>query len=809
MLAVTALVIVIGRWGAGLYTEYQWYASLDALAIWRARAGTMVALGSASFAIATLFAFVNFLAVRRSVVSLVVPRRLANIEIGEQVASHFLFGAVVLLAVLVGALLIAPLDGWHEALLAFSGKPFGEADPYFGADLGFFVYWLPFETSLHLWAVVVLTAITGLVVILYALTPSLRWERGTLFVSAYVRRHFIMLGAVVLLVLAWSYRLGMYRALAFGGGPAGVFTSTDHQLVPVMLLLAVYTACAGLVVGWAGWTGQTRLAFATVTTVLLFSLAARTIAPLVMRRSVDSASNAPGEAPYLLTRLNFTRRAYGVDRMHAELLGAGFGNTSDVASRLAVWDGATLARAVERGSRVRTVGNRAGWQATAGSLSATVVERISDAAGGSHDAWSIVRYEAGRADERGAPRRVIDASSAGDLLLAGEPAVFDSAPSYTVMSDSLGQIAGVELASTRSRLMYSWSLQNFRLLFGDLPPNRPVIVQRRAIRERLQALTPFFEQGGEIVPIVTGDTLYWAVELYATSASYPLSQRFTVLGEERSYLHHAATALVHAASGRVLLIATAAPDPVTTSWMMRFPALFKSVSSLSPPLRVQLPPISDGARVQALAFAAAGFRGDSLEVKHFAIPDGADSSAAAHEPTYALLPNLGGVASLWALLDSTERVRGTVAAIGGPSRATAWLPVASDGRRWGVVVDILRTADSTQRESGVVRAPLRVAPLVDRAIYVQPIFQWHSGTTPVLSRVAASYHDTARVAPSLSAALGIGSTAPSPGGGAQTALRPRADSLYRVMRDALGKGDWAGFGRAFNALGVILREPIP
>ena len=84
------------------------------------------------------------------------------------------------------------------------GRPFGETDPYFGADLGFFVYWLPFETAVHYWAIVVLVSITVLVILLYALTPSLRWERGTLHVSAYVRRHFTILGAVLLLILAWK-----------------------------------------------------------------------------------------------------------------------------------------------------------------------------------------------------------------------------------------------------------------------------------------------------------------------------------------------------------------------------------------------------------------------------------------------------------------------------------------------------------------------------------------------------------------------------------------------------------------------------
>ena len=39
---------------------------------------------------------------------------------------------------------------------------------------------------------------TVVVIFFYALTPSLRWDRGTLYVSHYVRRHLAALGAVLL-----------------------------------------------------------------------------------------------------------------------------------------------------------------------------------------------------------------------------------------------------------------------------------------------------------------------------------------------------------------------------------------------------------------------------------------------------------------------------------------------------------------------------------------------------------------------------------------------------------------------------------
>ena len=117
----------------------------------------------------------------------------------------------------------------------------------------------------------------------------------------------------------------------------------------------------------------------------------------------------------------------------------------------------------------------------------------------------------------------------------------------------------------------------------------------------------------------------------------------------------------------------------------------------TPALQAALPPILDGAQSQALAFAVAGFRGDSLEVRHFATLDAADSTVA-REPQRAAIPGMG-VASLWTLLDQQERVRGMVAAIGGATRETIWIPVAPDNQRWTATVDRLRVADSVTADA--------------------------------------------------------------------------------------------------------------
>jgi hypothetical protein len=803
-LAAAALLLVLGRWGSGLYTDYLWFASLGAESVWRARTATTLILGTASFAAASAFAFLNLYAVRQSVVSLVLPRRIANIEIGEEVPSRYLFLATCGLSMVLGAALTLPSATWTQALLARVGRPFGESDPYFGADLGFFVYWLPLETALYVWAMIVLVVVIAVVLILYSLTPSLKLMRGSLYVSAYVRRHFTMLGGVLLIALAWSYRLDMYRLLADGGGAGGAFTAVDHRVsVPATLLLSLVTLCAAVIVAWAGWSGQLRLAFFAVSAVLLLSLVARTVAPLVARRSADPVATELQERPYMATRLSYTRRAYGVDRMRAETLGTGFTSVAELARRTSVWDGATLARAAERSRDVRAMGSSVAWTASPEGLAALLVERGSAASGEGSDLWDIGRFSAGTSDENGLPVRLESGTGPDAGMVLEEPAVYDGAPEYSVLSDSAQGIAGVEMVSTRSRLAHAWSLQNFRLLFGELPLNRPTIVRRRDVRLRVRALAPFFVQGSDVLPVVAADSLYWAVELYAASGEYPLARRFPVLNEMRGYFQHAATALVHARSGRVRLVLAPSPEPVTESWAARFPQIFIRSTALPNVVQTALPPISDGARAQALAFAVAGFRGDSLEVRHFATPDAGDS-AASREPVHADLPSLG-VSALWPLLDAQERVRGVVAAIGGVSRGTAWIPLASDGQRWGSTIDRLATADSGAREAGTVRTPVRVAPVGGRPAYFQASFRGRPGASPSLNRVTAIVKDTVRAAPSLSAALGI-STPVAGGAGAEPRDgRARLEMLHRAMREALRRGDWTSFGSAFDSLGAALR----
>ena len=775
LIAGAAIVLLVGRGIAQIYTDYLWYASLGAADVWRARYSSLLALRLMCGTLATLFVFANLYAVRQSVVSLVLPRRIGNLDIGEEVPRRQLTWTAAALSLLIGIAFAWSQRDWSTFLAAGIGQPFGESDPYFAADLAFFVYRLPLELSLFTWTMTVVLIVIGLVVLLYALTPSLRWEQGGLYISGYVRRHLAMLAGVLLLVLAGD----------------GAFSYVDHRVaIPASLLLALVTLGAGLTVLWAGWTGQMRLAFAALTGVIVAALAARQLAPFIAKRAVANRDPAVRERPYEATRAGYTRRAFAVDRVTSGDSGIVFVTLAEAAPYVPVWDDGALRRASDRA----LPGAGVGWLASDSGIIAAVPTLVGGGA--------VATYAASATEENGTPARLLRA----DVRPEMPPVliVADSAARSMVVADSSGRIAGPSLEAPLARFAHALSMQDFRVWFGALPEPAPKLLARRTVRERVGALAPFFAQGNTIAPLWFADSLVWALELYSSSSSYPLSRRVLVAGADRAYFQHAATALVNATTGRTVLIADSLPDPIASSWMARFPRLFARPASLPMSIRRQMPPAREGARAQAAAFARFGTRSETDVARQIPPDEGADSALAETPPPLIAFPRLGTTGYVIPLLRS-ESVRGLFIALGGPSHRSIWLNAREPAPIWGEALDRLRAAD-TVSASLLVRGYVRAVPVANQIVLLQPRYDWRGGGAPRLLYVAAVTADTVRAARTL---LQLAGRLPEATPGGTKDFRGRVKELYGELRRASARGDWAAFGRAFDALGALLRERRP
>ncbi|HEX5436859.1 MAG TPA: UPF0182 family protein [Gemmatimonadaceae bacterium] len=823
-LVSVAAVLLLGRVVAGIYVAYRWYEALGAARLWRVETGLALALHGFSALLAALFAFANLYVVRRSIISLVLPRRVANVEIGEEVPGRYLVSAAVLLSAVLGAFLTLPRGSWMSLLLARSGMPFGDTDPYFTADIGFFAYWLPFETALFYWALVAVLVVLVVVVALYALTPSVEWKRGSVYVSHYVRRHLAVLVAILMLLLAWHYRLDAFHALITGSGPNGAFTYADlHAAIPVDVSLSIIAITASFLVGVFGWMGQPRIAAIAIAAVFVLSIGLRQVTPPLVRRAAAPGAQDTLDRPYLQMQAEYARHAFGVDRLHSPDSTLAIVSLRAAAPHVSAWDPGALARSVP-GSSGGGAATAIGWVPSPAGLLATVAQRpeTPPASARGLSPWTILRVTAARADSEGNPVVVGATGTSGQRQQPIEDVlVADSASGYLLVADPLHRVAAPALNTGLSRLMHAWALQNFHLLFSALPGPDPRIVTRRDLRGRIASLAPFFEQGRVITPVVHADTLYWTMTLYAASAYYPLSEHVALGDQTFTYVHHAATAVVNAQSGRVMLVADSVLGPIAESWRRIFPELFSSWRDLPSWVANGLGPSIGVARMQATIAAHLGVRGEAPHPGHVPWNDGADTLFASEsEPVFVVPGDPPRTAFGAPVLNEDGRLKGLLLATGGARGATYWMgSERHPGVLWTTVTEALRHAlDSSAVLTGDVRGArgrIRAVPVDGDVAFIQPDFAWRHDAPPTLARVAIWMDDsvmtgsTMRDATSLSLPLAEAPSDTTRGAAALREFRSRVASLYAAMRRALAHGDWSAFGRAYDALGELLAQPHP
>src|SRR5215213_3368805 len=150
-IALAAAVLFTGRIIALLYADHEWYVALGAEPLWQERARDLAIIHVVSAVFAGLFALVNIYAIRRSIVSLAFPRRLGNVEFGEEVPERTLDVAALVLAVAVAIVMSFVVPPWPQLTALRAGPTFGESDPFFQMDLSFYTTWLPLETALYVW----------------------------------------------------------------------------------------------------------------------------------------------------------------------------------------------------------------------------------------------------------------------------------------------------------------------------------------------------------------------------------------------------------------------------------------------------------------------------------------------------------------------------------------------------------------------------------------------------------------------------------------------------------------------------------
>jgi uncharacterized protein len=842
-IAAAASLLLVGRGLSSLVVERSWYAAMGAGDLWREQLLATFVLKGAGWLVGSAFAFANLWAVRRTIRSIAVPTRVADLEFVELLPPRRPLHVTLAAAAAVGVVLTLPLDDWTVLSAAWRGIAFSEYEGYFQRDLGFYVYWLPFEGTLYTWALIAIVVVTALVTLLYALTRSLRFEERQLIANHHVRRHLTVLGALVLLLLSWSYRLDAYEMLLWGSGFDGLFTAVDHRYTTrIDVALAVATFAAALIVLRTGWIGQVRAAFITVSLVLVGSLGLRQLGPEIVQSGALVDTGDAVARDYEATRALFTRRAYGVETIRFEEANGDStpapgvspsGVTAGLApdahiGRTALWDATVLLGLRTSPEAAMPAVAPPVWQRGAFGPEAIVVTRTSAVT----PVWDVRIVPGAQTGERGAPVLARDAALRGIALpeplvapgMFSHRLVETDAPLAPSLADGSGRLAArsgpfsdqripaAPLGNAVARLAHAWATRDISLLQDPgVDGTDASVVMYRDVRQRIARLAPRLVQGTAITPIMDGVALVWAIDLYSASEHYPLSVRFALAGAPRSYFRHAATALVDAATGAVRLVRVDTPDPIAATWLDLVPALVMTADELPDALRARLPIPSDGALGSLRAFTRVGSRRTGHTPSY--VPDSLPGS----EPFPVALTDNGTIAWSVPLVNEADQLVGILEASGGTERRPIWRPIAEPLPRWsaltaklGAALDSVTTEAAASADGPLVAGTIRVHAVAGRPWLVRPAYANEGGALHLVA-IAATSETTAVAARSLDAFqrdLPVGSPIDVLPAEPRTDAWRAAESrrLYDAVRDALRRSDWIRFGATMDSLGRVLER---
>ncbi len=122
--------------------------------------------------------------------------------------------------------------------------------------------------------------------------------------------------------------------------------------------------------------------------------------------------------------------------------------------------------------------------------------------------------------------------------------------------------------------------------FSDDITSQSRLLMRRNVQQRVQTLAPFLVFDSDPYIVVSDDgRLYWMMDAYTSSDSYPYSRQYRLGRQSVSYLRNSVKAVVDAYDGSVTFYVFDPEDPIIAAYRNLFPTLFSDASNMPGDLR--------------------------------------------------------------------------------------------------------------------------------------------------------------------------------------------------------------------------------
>jgi uncharacterized membrane protein (UPF0182 family) len=418
---------------------------------------------------------------------------------------------------------------------------------------------------------------------------------------------------------------------------------------------------------------------------------------------------------------------------------------------------------------------------------------------------------------------------------------------------------GVPLQNLWRKFLYGWMFDGMRLFLSEYPTAESRIMFHRKIDERVKVLAPFMEFDDDPYVVLAGGKLYWIIDAYTTSDSYPYSEPFVPVGGTRTapssgvlytpaelerfrgnnYVRNAVKAVVDAFEGTVDFYIFDPKDPLIRTWQRIFPDMFKSESEMPAALRAHVRYPTDMLKLQGLMYAKYHMNDPTVFYNQ------EDLWVRATEKYYDRVEPVEPYYIIWELPDSDHPEFVLMQPFTPKDRQVSigWIAGMCDRKNYGrflaykfpkekrvlgpqqvetkIDQDRFLSGQLTlwdQRGSRVIRGNVLAIPVEKTLLYVEPIYlQAETAAYPELRLVALMHDDRLSYAESFDKALQglIGEQKPVSSvavGGETKARMPvaelvrEADNAFDGYLDALGEKRYQDASRALKRLETSLQQ---
>jgi uncharacterized protein len=635
VIVIVACFVVLGL-TSGFLVDWAWFSAIGYLeAFWTILGGKAI-LFFVIFAGSAILLWVNaFLAYRfarpRGHVRRIDFEQMASgvqtlpellAQMGQRLPWRLLIAGVAgVLAILIAA---GEVSNWDLFLRFFYQVPYGQSDPQYGKDIGFYLFSLPAYVVLKDWLLLLLFLSFLVAGAVYWVHGDIEFNEQHRSISPMAIAHGSALLGLFFAVKAWSYGLDRFLLLYGDNGVVVGASYTDtHIALPVLWLLIGLSIIAALAC-WANLRVRTyRLPVAGLVLVFGSSLVLALVVPALFQLLFVKPNELQLEKPYIQRNIDLTQQAYNLHQISVKPFPAEQSLTFQklqanqaTIDNIRLWDWQPLMDTYAQLQEIRTYykfhdvdvdryrldGAYQGVTLSARELQPALLPPNAQTWVNRHVLFThgngAVMSPLARKTEEGLPifylQDIPPVATGGPPI--DEPRIYfgEETDTYVIVKGSTPEFdypkgtdnvyatyagaGGVAVGGIARRALFAWYFKDPNLLLTSYITGDSRVMFRRTIRDRVRTIAPFLRLDRDPYLVISEGRLFWMQDAYTTSRYFPYAQRLP--GLELNYIRNAVKVVIDAYNGTVNFYVADPSDPIAATYQRIFPTLFQPLAAM-------------------------------------------------------------------------------------------------------------------------------------------------------------------------------------------------------------------------------------